>query len=181
MMKIVRCLVVIGFMLAALGLGDEVGHAQDLQNRWGFGTDIGFLSGTVDGTRFALGFNLDYYVDRAFSIGPMLLLTPTGDLTTIAIAGVARYHYRTGPVGLVPFAGLGLVHADLDRSAGPGRIDRNDTSHFIPLGVTLEYYLAPKLALSSTLMVNLHDLNFDPPVGDDRTSVALLFGMRFGP
>ncbi len=94
---------------------------------------------------------------------------------------MARYHYRVGSFNIVPFAGIGFVHADLDRGSGPGRVDSNDTSHFIPLGISLEYQLARRLALASTLMVNLHDLTLDPPVGNDRTSVALMFGMRFGP
>ena len=29
-------------------------------NRWGFGSDLGFTSGTVDGNVFTLGFNFDY-------------------------------------------------------------------------------------------------------------------------
>jgi hypothetical protein len=135
----------------------------------------------VNGTVFALNFNVDYYIDPSFSIGPMLQLTPIGDLTRIAIAGVARYHFRTHYVNIVPFAGLGLVHDDLDRGAGAARIQRNDTSYYIPLGVTLEYPVAKKLALASTLLVSLHDLNFSPPVGEDHTSVSLLFGIRFGP
>ncbi len=150
---------------------------------WGFGTDIGFVSGTVDGTVFALGFNLDYYVDRNFSFGPMALLSPTGDLTQIAVAGVAKYHLRlNNGINVVPFAGLGLIHADLDRGTGPNRIDRNDTSHYIPLGVSLEYQVAPKLALSSTLLVNLHNINLAPSLPEkDHSSVALMFGMRWGP
>ena len=32
-------------------------HADE--NRWGFGSDLGLTTGTVDGTAFALGFNLD--------------------------------------------------------------------------------------------------------------------------
>ncbi len=160
---------------AWLAAGEGVGQAQE--NRWGFGTDVGFWSGTVNGTVFALGFNADYYLDRSFSIGPMLLLAPVGDLTQIAMAGVARYHFRTGAFNVVPFAGIGLVHADLDR----GSIDKNDTSHYIPLGVTLEWQVARTLALASTVMVNLHDLNLDPPIERDRTSIAVMFGFRFGP
>jgi hypothetical protein len=154
-------------------------HAQD--GKWGFGTDIGFWAGTTKDTVFAIGFNLDYYLDPAFSFGPMLMITPVGDLTQVAMAGVARYHLRLRSINIVPFAGLGLIHAALDRGSGPSRIDKNDTSHFIPLGVAAEYQLGPKIALSTTLMINLHDLNLDPPIGQDDNSVALMFGMRFGP
>ncbi|MDQ6733811.1 MAG: hypothetical protein M3Z35_06800 [Nitrospirota bacterium] len=54
---------------------------------------------------------------------------------------LARYHLRTGSLNLVPFAGLGglgLVHADLDRGSGPGRIDRKDTSWYVPIGISME-------------------------------------------
>ena len=157
-----------------------VGHGQEA-NRWGFGTDLGLTAGTVNDTVFTLGFNADYYLDRAFSFGPMVQLSPIGDLTQIAIAGVGRYHVRAGSMTFVPFAGLGLVHADLDRGRGPGRIDRNDTSWYIPLGLSAEFPINPRLAFATTLIVNLQDIKLDPPVERDRTSVSLLFGIRFGP
>jgi len=37
------------------------------------------------------------------------------------------------------------------------------------------------LALASTLIVNLHDINLQPSLEKDHTSVSLLFGIRFGP
>lgn len=83
-------LTVILVIIIFMSLGPSSLMAQEPQNRWGFGTDLGLTSGTVNGTVFTLGFNADYYVDRAFSVGPMLLLSPLGDLTQIAVAGVAR-------------------------------------------------------------------------------------------
>lgn len=59
-------------------------------NRWGFGSDLGFTSGTVNGTVFTLGFNLDYHIDRNFSVGPMMQISPMGDLFQIAFAGMGR-------------------------------------------------------------------------------------------
>jgi hypothetical protein len=155
--------------------------ADELSNRFGFGTDVGFWSGTTDGTRFAMSFNVDYYVDRAFSIGGMTVFTPVGDLTNIGFAATAKYHYRMGSVNLVPFAGIGLLHSDLDKGTGPGRIDRNDTSHWIPIGISAEYQLTPKLALANTLLFNVHSIDLSPSVERDTTSVTLLFGFRFGP
>ena len=138
--------------------------ADAQETRWGFGTDLGVWTGTTNGSVFALGLHLDYYMDRNFSFGGMTLFTPVGDLTQIAMAGVAKYHLRfSNGVNLVPFAGLGLIHADLDRGSGPGKIDRNDTSHFIPLGLSLEYQVGPTIAFSSTLMVNLHHITSRPP------------------
>ncbi len=157
--------------------------AAELQDpRWGFSTDLGLWSGTTNDTTFALGFGLDYYMDQNFSFGGMALFTPVGDLTQIGIAGVAKYHLRLNSgFNLVPFAGLGILHADLNRGSGPTKVDRNDTSHFIPLGLSLEYQVGPKIAFSTTLMVNLHHLTLSAPVPDDNTSVALLFGIRWGP
>ncbi len=157
------------------------GPALAQENRWGFGTDVGVWTGTVADERFALGFNLDYYLGQAFSVGPMVLLAPTGDLTEIAFAPVARFHIRLTHVNIVPFAGVGFVHADLERGQGPGRVDDSDTSYYIPLGLTAEVPVSPHIALAGTLLVNLHNLELDPPVGSDNTSVALMFGLRFEP
>lgn len=152
-------------------------------NRWGFGSDLGFTSGTVNDTVFTLGFNLDYYVDRNFSFGPMMQISPTGDLFQIYLAGVGRYHLRfTNGINLVPYLGFGLTHADLDRGTGPGRIDRNDTSWFVPIGLALEYQVVHNIALTSTLQVNLYNINLSPSLSEnDHSSVTLLFGFRWGP
>ena len=118
---------------------------------WGFSTDLGLWTDTTNNTAFALGFGLDYYMDPNFSFGGMALFTPVGDLTQVAVAGVAKYHLRlSNGINIVPFAGLGLIHADLNKGSGPNRIDRNDTSHFIPLGLSLEYQIGPKIAFAST-------------------------------
>ena len=172
-------------LLAILTAGAVVSTplAQADEQRWGFGSDLGFTSGTVNGTVFTMAFNGDYYIDRNFSVGPMMQISPTGDLFQISFAGVARYHFRlNNGFNLVPFTGMGLVHADLDRGTGPGSIDRNDTSWNIPLGLTVEYQATHNLALASTLIVNLHDINLSPSLSEnDHTDVALLFGFRFGP
>ncbi len=167
----------------ATGAVLSVPLAQADENRWGFGSDLGLTTGTVNGTVFTLAFNGDYYVDRNFSVGPMMQITPMGDLFQISFAGVARYHFRlNNGINVVPFSGIGLLHADLDRGTGPARIDRNDTSWYIPIGASLEYQATHNLALSSTLIVNLHDIDLSPSLQEkDQTSVALLFGFRFGP
>ncbi|HSL05391.1 MAG TPA: hypothetical protein VK901_17825 [Nitrospiraceae bacterium] len=157
--------------------------AQADGNRWGFGSGLGFTSGTVNGTVFNLAFSGDYYLDRNFSVGPLMQISPTGDLFQISFAGVGRYYFRlNNGINLVPFTGIGLIHADLDRGTGPGRIDRNDTSWYIPIGVSLEYQATHNVALTSTLIVNLHDIDLSPSLSEnDTTSVAMLFGFRFGP
>ncbi|GKS56860.1 hypothetical protein YTPLAS18_03870 [Nitrospira sp.] len=145
----------------------------------GFTTDLGALSGAPDGTHFAMSFGLDYYVDRAFSFGLMTLFTPTGELNTYGFAGVAKYHIRFDAVTIVPFAGLGFIHMNLDKS-GPPRIDDSSTSYWIPLGISAELPVSSNIALSSTLMVNLHRMQLSPIPRDD-TSIAILFGVHFGP
>lgn len=156
-------------------------HADE--NRWGFGSGLGLTSGTVNDTVFNLAFSGDYYLDRNFSIGPMMQISPMGDLFQISFAGVGRYYFRlNNGINLVPLMGIGLIHADLDRRTGPQPIDRSDTSWYIPIGVSLEYQASHNLALTSTLIVNLHDINVSSSLREnDQTSVALLFGFRFGP
>ena len=172
-------------LLASLVMGSVICaprvHADE--PRWGFGSGLGLTSGTVNGTVFNLAFSGDYYLDRNFSVGPMMQISPMGDLFQISFAGVARYYFRlNNGINLVPFTGIGLIHADLDRGTGPGRIDRSDTSWYIPIGASLEYQASHNLALTSTLIVNLHDINLSPLLREnDQTSVALLFGFRFGP
>ena len=170
-------------LAALLGAGLLAPQVRAEDNRWGFGSDLGFTSGTVNDTVFTLGFNLDYYVDRNFSFGPMMQISPTGDLFQIAFAGVGKYHIRlNNGINLVPFTGIGLIHASLDRGTGPTRIDRNDTSWYIPIGLSLEYQVSRNIALSSTLIVNLYDINLSPSLPEnDHTSVSLLFGIRWGP
>jgi hypothetical protein len=172
-------------LLSTLTAGAVVGepHARADEQRWGFGSDLGLTAGTVNGTVFTMAFNGDYYIDRNFSIGPMMQISPMGDLFQISFAGVGRYHFRlNNGINLVPFSGIGLIHADLDRGTGPGRIDRNDTSWYLPIGASLEYQASENLALSSTLIVNLHDISLAPSLSEkDSTSVALLFGFRFKP
>ncbi len=175
-------LLLIGLSCIGLLWPAPVKPAETQDARWGFATDLGLWTGTTNNTTFALGFGLDYYMDQNFSFGGMALFTPVGDLTQIGIAGVAKYHLRLNSgFNLVPFAGLGFIHADLNRGSGPTKVDRNDTSHFIPLGMSLEYQVGPKIAFATTLMVNLHHITLSPPVADDNTSVALLFGIRWGP
>lgn len=168
-------------LMLALVMGGW-GYAQVEEKGWGFGTDLGFITGTTNSTVFALNFQADYYVAREFSIGPMFQWVPVGDLKQYAFAGAARYHYHVNDrFNIVPFAGIGFMHADLDTIRGGVRIDRNDTSYYIPIGVSFEYQATPRLAFSNTIMFNLHDINMSPSLQPDTTSVSVLLGMRFGP
>lgn len=176
------CAVSLMTILAA-GTVLPVPLAQAVENRWGFGSGLGFTSGTVNGTVFNLAFSGDYYLDRNFSVGPLMQISPMGDLFQISFAGVGRYYFRlNNGINLVPFTGFGMTHVDLDRGTGPGAIDRNDTSWYIPIGVSLEYQATHNVALTSTLIVNLYDINLSPSLSEnDTTSIGMLFGFRFGP
>lgn len=176
MMTALRGLAVCLFLWTLLS---GVAPAQAQESRFGFTTDLGLLSGSPDGTKFALSFGLDYYVDPSFSFGLLTLFTPASDLNTYGFAGVAKYHIRLNRVTLVPFAGLGFMHMSLD-TGGPPRVDASDTSHWIPLGISAEYPVTSGVALSTTVMVNLHAIRLSPLERDD-TSIAALFGVHFGP
>lgn len=171
------------WLAGLLWLGFLGVSASAEENRWGAGSDVGFTAGTVNDTVFNLGFNVDYYPDRNFSFGPMMQITPMGDLFQISFAGVAKYHLRfSNGINIVPFTGFGLLHVGLDRGAGRGRIDESDTSWYIPVGVSLEYQVVHNIALASTVIVNLHDIDLRPALREaDKTSVALMFGVRWGP
>ena len=116
-------------------------------------------------------------------VRPMMQITPTGGLFQFSLAGVGKYHVRLdNGINIVPFTGIGLLHNSLDRGTGLGRIDRSDTSWYIPIGVSLEYQFVHNVALSSTVIVNLHDIDLTPSLTEeDKTSVALMFGFRWWP
>lgn len=147
------------------------------ENRWGFGTDIGFLADTTDDTVFTLSFQGDYYLDPQFSIGPQLLISPGGDLTQITFAGLARYHIPLGAVSIIPFGGLGFVYADLDR----GRQDDDDISYTFPFGATAAFKVGRTVSLASTLIFTFQDIDVHNRVSSDNFNIGLLFGFRFQP
>jgi len=174
-----RYFLIVLLALAPCLLMGQVEDAVAEENRIGFTTDLGVLQGAPDGSHFAMGFGLDYYVDPSFSFGLMTLFTPASSLNTYAFAGVAKYHIRFDNFTLVPFAGLGFIHMNLDRNS-PTRVDDSSTSHWIPIGVTGEFPVGDNISLSSTLLVNLHGIRLSPLDRDD-SSIALLFGVHFGP
>ena len=177
MNRMARAKVVAGLLtFAAVITSGGPGQAQE---DWRYGADLGFMTNTVNDTVFALGFNADYFVTNNFSIGPMLLVAPAGSLTQFGAAGVARIHLKTEYINLVPFAGVGFVYANLGAGSN-NPTSTNATSQYFPLGLTIEYQLRENLALTTTLMVNIYNLEFGP-AGTDQKSGAVMFGVRFGP
>lgn len=147
------------------------------ENRWGFGTDVGFLADTVDDTVFTLSFQGDYYVDRQFSVGPQVLISPGGDLTQLTFAGIARYHIPLGAVNIIPFGGVGFVYADLER----GRRDDDDISYTFPFGATAAFTISRTISLASTLIFTFQDLDLQNRANSDNFNIGMLFGFRFQP
>ena len=147
------------------------------ENRWGFGTDIGFLADTLDDEVFTLNFQADYFLDSNFSVGPQLMISPGGDLTQITFAGIARYYIPVGAVTLIPFGGLGFVYADLDR----GRVDDDDASYTFPFGMTAAFRVNRTISLASTLIFTFQDIDVDRRLNSDNFNIGMLFGFRFQP
>jgi hypothetical protein len=164
--------------IVALFIFLTIGHSRVwAENPWGFGTDIGFLTDTVDDTVFTLSLQGDFFLDSEFSIGPQLLITPGGNLTQITFAGIARYHIPLGAVSLIPFGGIGFVYADYER----GRNDDNDVSYTFPFGATAAFYISRTISLASTLIFTFQDLDLDNRKNSDNFNIGLLFGFRFHP
>ena len=140
---------------------------------WSGGAAVGFLSNTPDGTAVALNLHADRFLHRNVSLGPLLQLGFTGDLTQVGFSGQGKYWIDLPQIDnrakLVLQAGIGFVHADYFR---------NDTSFLIPLGIGVDYSLTRTLSLTGTFLLNFTDLDTGP---GSHTNVmpGLTFGVRF--
>lgn len=148
--------------------------AEPLKSRtWSGGAAVGFLGHTPDGTAAALNFHADRFLARNFSLGPLLQLGFTSDLTQVGFSGQGKLWIdlpdTANRVRLVLQGGIGFVHADLVRS---------DTSFLIPLGVGLDYKLNELIGLTTTFLLNFTDLDTGPGT---HTNVmpGLTFGVRY--
>ena len=147
---------------------------------WNFGGggSMGFLANTPDDTAFALNFHADANLNRHVSIGPLLQLGFTDDLTLVGLSGQGKYRIPVPEIDkrltIMLQAGLGFVHADV----GP-----SDTSFLIPLGVGINYQLNSGLAFTGDFLLNFTDLDLrrGRGRGHDDTNVmpSLTFGVRF--
>jgi hypothetical protein len=153
-------------------------HAERVADRtggFGLGAAAGLQTSTPDGTAFALGLYGDYYLSRRFSIGPLLQIGLTGDLLQTGVSGQAKYAFDVaGFPELKPHvqAGIGFIHADLDRRES-GR--EKDTSFLIPLGIGAEYKLSDSLWLDNTFLFNFTNLD----VRNENFFFTWLIGLRF--
>jgi hypothetical protein len=163
----------VSLVLWASPLRGLVGAAETREGTWTAGGAIGFLGNTPDETAFAFNLNADRFVDQNFSLGPLLQLGFTGDMTQTGVSGQAKYWIdlpkTDSRAKLVLQAGVGFVHSDFRQS---------DTSWLMPFGAGLDYAVTPKVSLTSTFLLNFTDLNTGGRTG---TSVmpGLTFGVRF--
>ena len=165
----------IGFIawLALIASATSASALDDKPGSLTFGAGLGFLGGTPDGTAFALNGYADAFVAPNVSLGPLLQLAVTGDMTQIGLSGQGKYWIPIPNTGkrlkLAVQGGLGFVHA---------AFRDDDTSFLIPLGITADYVLSPKLSVTGTFLLNITDL--DTGHGTNAHAMpGLTFGVRF--
>ncbi len=165
----------VGVAVAVIGApGPAPAQAANSQaGTWTGGGALGLLVNTPDNTAFALNLDFNYRLNHELSVGPLLQLGFTGDLTLTGLSGQAKCWLNvpgTGDRGkLVLQAGLGFVHADFRQS---------DTSWLLPIGVGFEYALDRRLAVTATFLLNFTDLDTGGGTGTN-VMPGLTFGGRF--
>jgi len=139
---------------------------------WTGGAAVGFLGNTADGTAFTANLNVERFITRNFSIGPLLQFGVTHELTQIGLSGQAKFWIHLSRGFYVTLqGGAGFVHTDFPVG---------DTSFLIPLGVGFDYALRRDLSVTSTFLLNLSSVQ---STGGGSTnahvSPGLTFGLRF--
>ena len=110
------------------------------------------------------------------------LFTPSVISTQIGVAASPNIISRlNGGFNLVPFAGLYPACRSQSRQWTQSKIDRNDTGHFIPWACLWNTKSGPKIAFSRPSAGESPSHHPRRPSPNDNTSVALLFGIRWGP
>ncbi len=145
--------VVVGVAVGVIG-GRPAEAADPKAGAWTFGAALGFLGDTPDGTAFALNGNVERFIERNFSIGPLLQLATTGDLAQIALSGQAKYWIdipgTENRLKVTVQGGIGFVHA---------AFRDDDTSWLIPIGAGADYKLTDSLNITGTFLLNFTDLD----------------------
>ncbi len=173
--KVVVRAVLAGLVIGIFSVqsGTSAWAAEPQAGTWSGGGAVGFLGNTPDGTAFSFNFNADRFLERNVSLGPLLQMGITGDMTLVGVSGQGKYWIdipdTSDRAKLVLQAGLGFAHADMRGS---------DTSWLIPLGVGLDYKVDPGIFLTTTFLLNFTDLDLGR--GNSTTVMpGLTFGIRF--
>ncbi|WP_447972808.1 hypothetical protein [Nitrospira sp. Kam-Ns4a] len=153
--------------------GTVVRAADPAAGTWTAGGAIGFLGNAPDNTAFALNLHVDRFLNQHVSVGPLLQMAFTGDMTQTGLSGQGKYWLdlpgTSNRLKLVMQAGIGFVHSDFRNS---------DTSWLIPLGVGLDYKVDETVTLTSTFLLNFTDLDTGRGTGSS-VMPGLTFGVRF--
>ncbi len=161
----------VGLTLVAAAPSAWAADAQP--GSWTFGAGAGFLGDTPDGTAFAMNFYADAFLTRNLSLGPLLQLGFTGDMSQVGVSGQVKYWIdipgTDNRLKVVPEAGIGFVHTGFRN---------DDTSWLIVLGASADYRLNNKLSVTGTLLLNFTSLDTDRATGAD-VMPGFTVGVRF--
>lgn len=160
--KIAAIFVCLSFVLAIpIGAFAQQQNADSRTGRVMLGGNLGMQAGTADDdVAAALVLSMDYFPDENLSLGPLLQVGFTGDLTQFGLSMQAKYTVdlrRARQLKPNFQAGLGFLHVDMDRPpAGP-----NDTElgFLVPFGMGLDYEVASNMLVGTTLLLNFTDAN----------------------
>lgn len=162
-----------GYPPAESNVGNRYLAPEQAAGRWTAGSSMGFLGSTPDGTALALNGNVNYHVTDQFSVGPLVQVGVTDDMTQVGLSGQGKYGIpMPGTQGRGKFTlqgGMGFVHSDFLQ---------DDTSWLVPLGVGYEYALESGVDLTATSLVNITDLHTGFGTGGD-VMPGFAIGFRF--
>lgn len=166
-------LVAFTISLMAAGTASFCKAAEPRATAWSGGIGIGFLGNTPDGTAFAANLNADYFVTPYVSLGPLMQIAATGDLSQLGLSGQVKHWFDLPDLDkrlkLNLQGGIGFLHANLHGS---------DTSWLIPIGIGVDFALNEKLSLTSTFLLNFTDVHTGQGT-DAHIMPGLTFGIRF--
>ncbi len=131
-------------------------------NRWSLQTGIGFMA---DPDAFLLGFEGDYLVTDAISLGAELQLGLDPDFTVVSPTARARYSFDLSRLTsnevlyrIRPFlqSGIGFTYIDIDVPDIPGiDVDDDDIGFLLNFGFGAEYRLTRSFSLGSKMLFNI--------------------------
>src|SRR5262249_40405333 len=148
--------------------GRNADAADPAPGVWTGGAAVGFLGNTADRTAFAMNLNVERFINRSFSVGPLLQFGVTPNLTEIGLSGQVKYWMSLSRnLRFTVQGGLGFMHSDL----GEG-----DTTLLIPIGAGFDYTLSKNVSATATFLLAFTptDLKTRPT-----TMPGLTFGLRF--